>query len=155
MSIPPAPSDLNKTVLIDVANRLNSLSIHMVRRVSQATYGDEITPARLSLLSVIVFGGPSTVSELARAENVSAPAVTRMLDALETDGLARREPSEDDRRSVNVLPTESGLRVMEAARARRVQHIANELSFLTQEELEVLLKATALLEQAESRTQSR
>jgi DNA-binding MarR family transcriptional regulator len=154
MSIPPIPSELNKTILTDVANRLNSLSIHLVRRVSQATYGDRITPARLSLLSVIVFGGPSTVSELARAEKVSVPAVTRMLDALESDGLAYRQPSEDDRRAVKVLPTESGLRVMEAARARRVQHIADELSFLTQEELDVLLKAAILLEQSESRTQS-
>ncbi len=124
----------------------------MMLRVSQATHGDEITPARQSLLSVIVFGGPVNVSELARAENVSVPAVTRMLDALETDGLAYREPSEDDRRAVNVLPTEAGLHVMEAARARRVQRIADELS---QEELEVVLKAAELLEESEARTQSK
>ena len=155
MSIPPIPTDLDKTILTDAANRLNSLSIHMMLRVSQATHGDEITPARQSLLSVIVFGGPVNVSELARAENVSVPAVTRMLDALETDGLAYREPSEDDRRAVNVLPTEAGLHVMEAARARRVQRIADELSFLTREELEVVLKAAELLGESEARTQSK
>ena len=146
MPILPVPTDLGKTILTDAANRLNSLSIHMVRRVSQATYGDQITPARQSLL---------TVSELARAENVSVSAVTRMLDALEADGLAHREPSEDDRRAVNVLPTEAGLHVMKAARARRVQRIADELSFLTQEELEVVLKAAELLEESEARTQSK
>jgi DNA-binding MarR family transcriptional regulator len=155
MSIPPIPTDLDKTILTDAANRLNSLSIHLVRRVSQAAHGDEITPARQSLLSVIVFGGPVTVSELARAENVSVPAVTRMLDALEADGPAHREPSEDDRRAVNVLLTEAGLHVMEAARARKVQRIADELSFLTQEELEVVLKAAELLEESEARTQSK
>ena len=152
MSIPPIPTDLDKTILTDAANRLNSLSIHLVRRVSQAAHGDEITPARQSLLSVKVFGGAVTVSELARAENVSVPAVTRMLDALETDDLAYREPSEDDRRAVNVLPTEAGLHVMEAARARKVQRIADELS---QEELEVVLKAAELLEESEARTQSK
>lgn len=83
------------------------------------------------------------------------PAVTRMLDAMEKDGLVHREQSEDDRRTVRVLPTEDGIRVMEAARARRVQHIADELSHLSQEELEVLLKATELLERVESRVQSR
>ncbi|RUA01478.1 MAG: hypothetical protein DSY88_09040 [Candidatus Poseidoniales archaeon] len=155
MSIPPIPTDLDKTILTDAANRLNSLSIHLVRRVSQAAHGDEITPARQSLLSVKVFGGAVTVSELARTENVSVPAVTRMLDALETDGLAYREPSEDDRRAVNVLPTEAGLHVMEAARARRVQRIADELSFLTREELEVVLKAAELLGESEARTQSK
>ena len=155
MSIPPIPTDLDKTILTDAANRLNSLSIHLVRRVSQAAHGDDITPARQSLLSVKVFGGAVTVSELARIENVSVPAVTRMLDAFETDGLAYREPSEDDRRAVNVLPTEAGLHVMEAARARRVQRIADELSFLTQEELEVVLKAAELLGESEARTQSK
>ena len=70
--MPLIPNDLDKTILTDAANRLNSLSIHMVLRVSQATHGDEITPARQSLLSVIVFGGPAIVSELARAENVSS-----------------------------------------------------------------------------------
>ena len=155
MPIPPIPTDRDKTILTDAANRLNSLSIHLVRRVSQAAHGDDITPARQSLLSVKVFGGAVTVSELARTENVSVPAVTRMLDALETDGLAYREPSEDDRRAVNVLPTEAGLHVMEAARARRVQRIADELSFLTQEKLEVVLKAAELLEESEARTQSK
>jgi len=155
MSIPPIPTDLDKTILTDAANRLNSLSIHLVRRVSQAAHGDEITPARQSLLSVKVFGGAVTVSELARAENVSVPAVAMMLDALETDGLAYREPFEDDRRAVNVLPTEAGLHVMEAARARRVQRIADELSFLTREELEVVLKAAELLGESEARTQSK
>ena len=155
MIISAIPTDLDETILTDAANRLNSLSIHLVRRVSQAAHGDEITPARQSLLSVKVFGGAVTVSELARTENVSVPAVTRMLDALETDGLAYREPSEDDRRAVNVLPTEAGLHVMEAARARRVQRIADELSFLTQEELEVVLKAAELLGESEARTQSK
>ena len=154
MAIPPIPTDLDKPIITDAANRLNSLSIHLVRRVSQAAHGDEITPARQSLLSVIVFGGPVTVSELARAENVSVPAVTRMLDALEGDP-AHREPSEDDCRAVNVLLTEAGLHVMEAARARKVQRIADELSFLTQEELEVVLKAAELLEESEARTQSK
>jgi DNA-binding MarR family transcriptional regulator len=77
------------------------------------------------------------------------------LDALKADGLAHREPSEYDRRAVNGLPTEAGLHVKKAARARRVQRIANELSFLTQEELEVVLKAAELLEESEARTQSK
>jgi hypothetical protein len=57
--------------------------------------------------------------------------------------------------AVNVLFTEAGLHVMEAARARKVQRIADELSFLTQEELEVVLKAAELLEESEARTQSK
>ena len=150
--MPLIPNDLDKTILTDAANRLNSLSIHMVLRVSQATHGDEITPARQSLLSVIVFGGPAIVSELARAENVSVPAVISMLDALEADSLAHREPSEHDRRAVNVLPTEAGLRVMEAARAQKVQRIADKLSLLTPEKLEVVLKTANLLEESEART---
>lgn len=77
-----------------------------------------------------------------------------MLDALEADSLAHRVPSEHDRRAVNVLPTEAGLRVMEAARAQKVQRIADKLSLLTQEKLEVVLKTAKLQEESEARTQS-
>jgi DNA-binding MarR family transcriptional regulator len=136
----------------DVANRLNSLSIHMVRRVSRANM-DEITPSRLSLLSVIVFGGVRTVSELARAQNVSVPAVTRMMDALEKAHLIWREAGQLDRRTVRIFATEQGIRLMEAARAQRVQHIVDELSFLSLDEVDVLLEATRLLERVEDRAQ--
>ena len=153
MSIPPIPAGMKHEVIVDVANRLNSLSIHLVRRVSHANYGAGITPARLTLLSAIVFSGPRTVSELARAENVSAPAMTRMLDVLERDGLIRREMGTDDRRTVRVFPTDGGNAAVEVARARRIQHIVDELSILTEEELIILSEAAKLLERVESHSQ--
>ena len=154
MSIPPIPSGLKHDAIADVANRLNSLSIHMVRRVARATAA-EITPSRLSLLSVIVFGGVGTVSELAHAQDVSVPAVTRMLDALEKADLISRKAGQADRRTVRVFATEQGRRLMELARARRVQHIVNELSILSARELELLLEAATLLERVELRAQGR
>ena len=146
MSIPPIPEGMNKGVIEDAANRLNSLSIHLVRRLSRVNIDDGLTPARLSLMSVIVFGGVSTVSELARAENVSAPAITRMLDALENDGFVYRDHAKDDRRVVRVHPTDEGKALMETARARRVQRVVDELRFLSEGELGTLLKAVTMLE---------
>ena len=56
-----------------------------------------LTPARLSALSVLVFGGPCTLGRLARTEDVAGPTMTRIVDGLEL-GLARREPHPDNAR---------------------------------------------------------
>ena len=76
-----------------------------------------------------------------------------MLDVLEKDGLVRREMGTDDRRTVRVFPTNEGNAAVEVARARRIQHIVDELSILTEEELIILSEAAKLLERVESHSQ--
>ena len=61
-----------------------------------------LTPARLSALSVLVFGGPVPLGRLARIEGVSSPTMTRLVDALEAAGLAAREAHPDSDRMVMV-----------------------------------------------------
>lgn len=53
-------------------------------------------------------GHASTVAELARACNLDAGAMTRMLDRLEAKGLCKRIRSETDRRVVNIALTDTG-----------------------------------------------
>jgi hypothetical protein len=57
-----------------VADQLHSAAIHLLRRVRRADVESGISPARLSVLSVLVFGGPQTLGTLARAEQVSRSA---------------------------------------------------------------------------------
>ena len=57
-----------------------------------------LSAARLSALSVVVYGGPLTMSELARAERVSNPTITSTVSGLESAGLvARTRPAGDAR----------------------------------------------------------
>jgi DNA-binding MarR family transcriptional regulator len=124
-----------------VANELNTTAIHAVRVARSADAESGLTPERLSLLSVLVFGGPSSMSRLAAAEGVSAPAITRIVRALEADGLVRRAGVAEDRRQVRVSPTPRGRRLMEAGRRRRIAVLADALGGATAEELDVVSEA--------------
>ena len=107
-----------------------------------------VPPAQLSALSVLVFGGPRTLTELAGAEQVRPPTMTRIVQSLEADGLVRRERDPSDRRVHRVHPTARGRRVMQRGRERRVANLAALLDRLTSGELARVQEAAALVESA-------
>lgn len=145
MSIPPLPTGLDDIRVNHVANALHSSAIHLLRRVRAVDAESGLSPGRLSVLSVLCYAGPKTVGELAELEQVTPPAISRLLDGLERDSLARRERSQDDRRRVEVRATAKGKRCIEAARRRRLERIARELEKLNSEDLRVMRSASALL----------
>ncbi len=104
-----------------------------------------VTPAQLSLLSVVVFGGPQSVSALAAAEQVTLPTISRLVTALEGAGLARREAAMMDGRSVVVSATPEGEALLQAGRRRRVRRLAADLQELPPDELETLERAAEIL----------
>ncbi len=146
MSSLPLPPGLADTRAARVANRLHSAAIHLLRRARAVDRESGLTAERLSLLSVLAYAGPMTVSELAEAEQVSRPAISRSLKALQELGLARTERGTADRRLVRVHATDEGRRLMEEGRRRRLERIAAELSGLGDGELVVLEKAVEVLE---------
>ena len=109
------------------ASDLNSAAIHLLRGLAAVDRQSGLTAARLSALSVLVFGGPCTLGRLARLEDVAPPTMTRIVDGLETLGLARREAHPASARSILVVATEEGRTVMERARQRRLDVIAEVL----------------------------
>jgi DNA-binding MarR family transcriptional regulator len=119
-----------------VADRLHSLAIHLLRMVRAQDAATRVAPARLSALSVIIFAGPVSLKDLARAEQVRPPTMTRIIDALESAGLARRTANPVDRRAVIIEATPKGRRVLMEGRRRRVQFLARHLGRLSAKELE-------------------
>ena len=112
-----------------------------------------LTPERASLLSVLVFGGPRTASQLAAAEQVTPPAITRIVTALEEEGLSRREPVPGDRRLVRVRATARGTRVLRAGRTRRVEALSRSSPTSPDSEFETLDRAaTTVLARALERS---
>jgi len=138
-------STLNAT---DVADRLHSTAIHVLRRVRAEDVASGLSPARLSALSVVVFGGPVTLGQLAQAEQVSAPTMTRLVAGLEEDGLVERGDDEGDRRVVWIRATKRGVRLLEEGRRRRVAALGRALSTLSRAELSVLNEALDLIRRA-------
>jgi len=141
MSSTPHPLDPT-----EVADRLHSAAIHLLRRVRRVDGETGLTAARLSALSVLVFGGPTTLGRLAQAEQVSAPTMSRLVSALEDEGLARREPHAEDGRSVVVTASARGRVALERGRERRIAALADLLDGLSDAELETLVVAAALVE---------
>src|SRR5687767_4524728 len=111
----------------DLASRLNSAAVRLVRRIARDDGKDGLTRARASALSVLVFGGPQAMTGLARAEMVAGPTMTRVVDGLVRAGLARRRISPDDRRRILITATAKGIRLLERARARRILRLSAEL----------------------------
>ena len=70
----------------ELADRLHSAAIHLLRGVRREDAAAGLPPAQLSALSVVVFGGPLTVGALAEAEQVRSPTMTRIVTALQTRG---------------------------------------------------------------------
>jgi DNA-binding MarR family transcriptional regulator len=128
-----------------VANELNTTAIHTLRRARLTDAESGLSPERLSLLSVLVYAGPRTMGQLARAEQVSRPAITRIVTALEVEGLARREQVPGDRRSSLVTATAAGRAVLEEARRLRVESLAAVLARATPDELELVSRALAVV----------
>ena len=129
-----------------VADRLHSASIHLLRRVRRRDDESGVTAPHLSALSVLVFGGARTLGELAEAEQVRPPSITRIVRNLEADGLVEREPDPADRRIVRVRATEKGRRILEEGRRRRISDLAARLRTVDAGELETLERAAELIE---------
>src|SRR5690349_9642440 len=91
----------------ELASQLRLAVMRLSRRLRQHA-PEDITPSQLSALSVIVREGRMTLSQLAEAERVRPPTITRVCDSLEGKGLATRVPSADDRRVAFVEPTPEG-----------------------------------------------
>jgi DNA-binding MarR family transcriptional regulator len=130
---------------VNLANDLNSGAIHLLRRISQDDAADGITAARASALSVLVYGGPSGLGDLARRERVALPTMSRLVDAMVREGLVTREPLPDDRRAVRLDATPRGRELTERGRARRIQRLADELMALTPRDIALLERAFGIL----------
>lgn len=130
----------------ELATRVHALAIHLLRRVRSTDAASGLTASRLSALSVLVFGGPRTVGELAAAEQVSAPTMSRLVTALEREGLARRSTDPADGRRVHVKATPAGVGALERARQRRVVRLERLIEGVEAPQRAVIDEAVGVLE---------
>lgn len=139
-------STSRKTRNEDLADRLHSAAIHLLRTLRRVDDETGLTAPRLSVLSVLVFAGPRTLGQLAQAEQVKPPTITRLIDALETDGFVKRTPDKKDGRVTIISATKKGEALMRLGRSRRVESLAAKLDGLSQKELSELRHAAGLIE---------
>lgn len=92
-------------------------------------------------------GGPSTVTALARLEQISVQSMGATIAALEEKGLARSEPDPDDGRRSVISLTEAGRNVLRDKRDIRTRQVADALTKgFDADELRTLMAAAPLIE---------
>jgi DNA-binding MarR family transcriptional regulator len=128
------------------ADRLHSAAIHLLRRVRKEDTIMAEAPARLSALSVLVFGGPITLGELATAEQVKPPTMSRIAAGLERGGFVRRISDATDARRVHLQATSKGAKLIQLGRRRRIKYLASHLRKLSRDEAAVLDQTLEILE---------
>ena len=131
----------------ETADRLHSAAIHLLRRLRVRDRESGVGPAQLSALSVLVLGGgPRLLGELAEAEQVRPPTMSRIVAGLVRAGLVRRGKTEDGRR-IRLEATAKGTRILQEGRQRRVESLAQALSSLPEADRLRVAELTELLDQ--------
>jgi DNA-binding MarR family transcriptional regulator len=128
-----------------VAERLHSAALHLLRRLREVDAKAQVGPSRLSVLSILVFGGPATPGELAAAEQVKPPTMSKLVRGLEDMGFVARD-SGDDRRSVILRATPKGRKILLEARTRRLELFAGMLEQANADDLATLSKASDIID---------
>jgi len=128
------------------ADRLHSAAIHLLRRVRQQDAASGVGPAQLSALSVLVFAGPRTSGELAAAEQVKPPTMSRIVAGLRRSRLVEITRDPHDARRMRIRATAKGTRLLQQGRQRRIEYLAAHLGILTPNELARLFEAVGVLE---------
>jgi len=129
-----------------LADRLHSLAIHLLRRVRRGDDAAGLSAPRLSALSVVIYRGPISLTELAKAESVTAPTMTRLVQALVKAGLVEKSVDASDNRAVLLRATDAGRRTLDLARARRLAAIEELLSRLDPDDASSVERAVSVLE---------
>ncbi len=129
----------------EIADRLHSAAIHLLRRARRGDPLTGATPAQLSALSVLM-SGPKTLGALAAAEQVRPPTVSRLAAEMERVGLIRRRADPDDGRVTRVETTAKGRRTLGKGRELRITDIEKRVRRLGPRERATLEEAVGIVE---------
>jgi len=140
-----APEIASPVAVVDLAPRLRSAVTRLNRRLRSSSLGG-ISPGQASALAMIERLGAPALSELAAAEQVRPPSMTRLVDALEAEGLVLRRVDDVDRRCQRVTLTSAGRRALATIRSRKTAFLEERLGSLSATELDAIGRALGILE---------
>ncbi|MFG0240624.1 MAG: MarR family winged helix-turn-helix transcriptional regulator [Gimesia chilikensis] len=124
-----------------VVGRVLRLATRLERRVSETLKPYGLTVGGFDILATLRRAGDPqglTPTELMEAVMLSSGAMTNRIDRLEEQGLVERRPSPNDRRSLQVLLTAEGRKVVDEAVADRLDEAEGALCGLKAEERDQL-----------------
>jgi DNA-binding MarR family transcriptional regulator len=136
---------MSKSDALEVADRVHSAAIRLLRAVRVADDETGLSAPKLSALSVLIFGGAKSLSALAQAEQVTAATMSKLVSDLEAEGLAAKHVDAQDRRGVRIEATAKGRALFQEARKRRLELLRKRVAKLSARDREHLRDAAALM----------
>lgn len=130
---------------LHVADRLHSAAIRLLRAVRVVDAETGLSAPKLSVLSVLTFGGSRSLSALADAEQVTAATMSKLVSDLEDAGLLEKRVDANDRRGLRIDVTAKGRALFQAGRKRRLDLLRRRVAKLSASERKQLSDAAALM----------
>jgi DNA-binding MarR family transcriptional regulator len=133
---------------LDLPTHLRLAVMRLSRRLRHESMTDRVSPSMLAALSTIERHGPApiTIGDLAAAEQVSPPSMTRTVANLEEQALVTRQVDAADRRVVRLAITPDGARTLSEIRTRKQAFLAERLDRLSAADRATLAAAVPVLE---------
>ena len=128
-----------------VASALRLAVMRLARRLRGERSDSSLTISQIAALSTLERSGPLTPRELAAAERVQPPSMTRITASLEAAGLVTRTDHPSDGRQVLLAASPEGAALVREDRRRRDAWLAQRLRDLPPEDVEVLRRAAVVL----------
>jgi DNA-binding MarR family transcriptional regulator len=144
----PAKRESSPAVL---AQALRPSVMRLARRLRQMRDDSVgLNSNQLSAMAVLLNNGDQLMGELAAAEKMQPPSMTRIVNGLEVRGYVARRPHPDDRRQCLVTLSDEGRKILLANRRRRDEWLAVRIAQLAPAERNVLREAIGILEKVNS-----
>jgi DNA-binding MarR family transcriptional regulator len=142
---PASQSDTDHIDVAETAARLRLAVLRLSRKIRQQV-AQEVTQSQVSVLSSVESRGNPTLGELALAEDVRPPSMTRQVDALVSAGLLHRTSDATDRRVARVQLTAAGRKALQRSRSLRTAYMARRIAKLSEEDQRRAGELVSLLE---------
>jgi len=131
--------------LEETAARLRRSVTRLNRRLRQNSLAD-VSPAQASMLATIEKLIRPTLGDLAKAEQIQPPSVTRLVQSLVDASLCTRTVDEYDRRAQRVELTVQGRKELQSIRRKKTVWLSSRLEELTAGEQKKAAELATMLE---------
>ena len=127
------------------ADQLHSAAVRLLRRLRTSDGESGLSAAQASVISVLVYGGPSNISRLAATEQVRIPTMSRLVKDLETAGLVTRTPDPADARASLIKAAPRAHALLDTARSLRLGRLERAIAACTPADRSLLTRAAPVL----------
>lgn len=130
----------------DLAAQLRPSLLRLTRMIRNQRVDMSVTLTQLSAMATLQKHGPMSAGELAAAERVQPPSMTKVLANLEERGLVRRDAHPTDRRQAIIGITDAGAELLDSERRSRDAWLSQRLTQLSADERAVLRSVLPVLD---------